>query len=43
VAEVTAAYRDALRAVAAGDRVSADALRRVTNGAFTRGHFARAV
>jgi putative protease len=43
VAEVTAAYREAIDAVAAGDRPDARAIRAINDGAFTRGHFARAV
>ncbi len=43
VAAVTAAYRTALDAVAAGDRPDARAIRALNDGAFTRGHFARAV
>ncbi|MFZ5623702.1 MAG: DUF3656 domain-containing U32 family peptidase [Gemmatimonadota bacterium] len=43
VAEVTAAYRGACDAVAAGHRPDATAIRMLTGGAFTRGHFARAV
>jgi putative protease len=43
VAEVTAAYRVAIDAVAAGGRPDARAIRALSDGAFTRGHFARAV
>ena len=43
VAGVTAAYRAALLAVAAGARPDARAIRALSGGAFTRGHFARAV
>lgn len=43
VAEVTAAYRTALDTVAAGGRPDARAVRAINDGAFTRGHFARAV
>ncbi len=43
VAGVTAAYRRALDAVAAGSRPDARAIRALNGGAFTRGHFARAV
>ena len=43
VATVTAAYRAAVDTVAAGDRPDARAIRALTGGAFTRGHFARAV
>ena len=43
VAEVTAAYRTAIDAVAAGSRPDVRAIRALNNGAFTRGHFARAV
>jgi putative protease len=43
VAAVTAAYREAIDAVAAGGRPDARAIRAINDGAFTRGHFARAV
>ncbi len=43
VAGVTAAYREAIDAVAAGSRPDARAIRALSGGAFTRGHFARAV
>ena len=43
VAGVTAAYRAALLAVAGGARPDARAIRALNGGAFTRGHFARAV
>ena len=43
VAEVTAAYRAALDAVAGGGRPDARAIRALSGGGFTRGHFARAV
>ena len=43
VHDVTAAYVDALARVAAGELPTLEPLRRITNGAFTRGHFARAV
>jgi len=43
VAGVTAAYRAAVDAVAAGARPDARAIRALNGGAFTRGHFARAV
>ena len=43
VAGITAAYRAALDAVAAGGRPDARAIRALSGGAFTRGHFARAV
>ena len=43
VAGVTAAYRAALLAVAAGARPDARAIRALSGGAFTRGHVARAV
>jgi putative protease len=43
VAGTTAAYRAALDAVAAGGRPSLEPFRALTGGAFTRGHFARAV
>jgi putative protease len=43
VAEVTAAYRSAIDAVAAGGRPDTRAIRALSGGAFTRGHFARAV
>jgi putative protease len=37
------AYRDALEALARGDAPDGQGTRRLLNGAFTRGHFARAV
>jgi putative protease len=43
VAEVVRAWRDALDAVADGRDADLGAARRVVGGAFTRGHFARAV
>ena len=43
VAEVTRAYRQALDALAAGNAPDLSASRRLLDGAFTRGHFARAV
>jgi putative protease len=43
VAEVTAAYRRALDALAAGGPPDPRDVRRVTGRAYTRGHFARAV
>ncbi|MEP6781634.1 MAG: U32 family peptidase, partial [Gemmatimonadaceae bacterium] len=43
VAEVTSHYRDALSALASGGDVDFTRTRRLLNGEFTRGHFARAV
>jgi putative protease len=43
VAEVTAAYRDQLAALVAGRTPDPSAIRAITGGAYTRGHFARAV
>ena len=43
VAAVTAAYREAIDAVAAGGRPDARAIRAINDGAFPRGHVARAV
>lgn len=43
VAGITSAYRSALDAVASGGRPDARAIRALNDGAFTRGHFARAV
>jgi putative protease len=43
VAEVTAAYRDQLAALADGRAPDSSAIRALTGGAYTRGHFARAV
>ncbi len=43
VAEVTAAYRDQLSALAAGRTPDSGAVRAITGSAYTRGHFARAV
>jgi len=43
VAEVTAAYRQAVDAVAAGRAPDARTIRALVGGAFTRGHFARTV
>jgi hypothetical protein len=43
VAEVTAAFRTMVDALAAGEAVDADPIRSITGSAFTRGHFARAV
>jgi U32 family peptidase len=43
VAAITAAYRQVLDALASGARPDVDAVRRMFNGEFTRGHFARAV
>jgi putative protease len=43
VADVTAAWRHALDAVAGGERVDPADVRAVLHGEFTRGHFARAV
>ncbi len=43
VAGITAAYRSALDAVASGGRPDVRAIRGLNDGAFTRGHFARAV
>ena len=43
VAEITARYRGALTAIADGVRPDLAAVRAVVGGAFTRGHFARAV
>jgi putative protease len=43
VAGVVAAYRQALDAVAAGRRPDPEPIRDVLGGAYTRGHFARAV
>jgi putative protease len=42
-AEVTAAWRHALDAVAAGERIDPAEIRAILHGEFTRGHFARAV
>ncbi|HEU4565495.1 MAG TPA: hypothetical protein VFS05_12625, partial [Gemmatimonadaceae bacterium] len=41
--EIVARYRAALEALAAGDAAPAGDIRAVVGGAFTRGHFARAV
>jgi len=43
VAEVTGAFRTALEALHAGGRPDLQAVRGILGGAFTRGHFARAV
>jgi len=43
VAEVTAAWRHAVDAVAAGRRLDPSEIRAILDGEFTRGHFARAV
>jgi putative protease len=43
VADVTAAFRRMVDALAAGDAPDPDPIRGITEGAFTRGHFARAV
>jgi len=43
VAEVTAAWREIVDALAAGGRPDLSALRRIRGEEFTRGHFARAV
>jgi U32 family peptidase len=43
VADITAAYIAALARVAAGDTPATEPLKQLTGGAFTRGHFARAV
>jgi putative protease len=43
VAEVVERYREALAAVARGDRVDVARVRQVLGTSFTRGHFARAV
>ena len=43
VAEVTACYRAVLDALAAGERPDLHAIRAVTGGEYTRGHFATAV
>lgn len=43
VAEVTRAYRAQLEALVDGGRPDSAAVRTILNGAFTRGHFARAV
>ncbi len=43
VAEVTAAYRAQLRALADGRAPDPAAIRAITGGSYTRGHFARAV
>jgi putative protease len=43
VAEIVGRYREALDRVARGERVAAPVVRDLFDGAFTRGHFARAV
>lgn len=43
VAAVTAAYREQLTALAGGGTPDSSAVRAITGGAYTRGHFARAV
>jgi putative protease len=43
VPEVTAAFRQMVDRLAAGDSPDVEPIRRLTGGAFTRGHFARAV
>jgi putative protease len=43
VAQVTRAYRTQLDALVRGERPDATLVRAILNGAFTRGHFARAV
>lgn len=43
VARVTAAFRSMVDALAAGEAPDPDPIRGITDGAFTRGHFARAV
>ena len=43
VAAIVRGYRDALNALAAGERPDVDAVRRAVGPEFTRGHFARAV
>jgi putative protease len=43
VAEVTAAYRRMIDAIAAGDAPSTHEIRAITGGEYTRGHFAHAV
>jgi putative protease len=43
VADVTAAFRKMVDALAAGEAADPDRIRALTGGAFTRGHFARAV
>jgi putative protease len=43
VAEVTAAYRSVVDALAHGERPDVRAVRTITGGEYTRGHFARAV
>jgi putative protease len=43
VVAVTAAYRDQLTALAEGRMPDSSAIRAITGGAYTRGHFARAV
>jgi putative protease len=43
VTDVVSRYREALEAVARGDRVDVARVRQVVGGSFTRGHFARAV
>jgi putative protease len=43
VADVTTSFRAMVDALAAGETPCVDPIRRITNSAFTRGHFARAV
>jgi len=43
VADVVRAYRSAVDGLARGARIDVEAVRRILGGAFTRGHFARAV
>jgi len=43
VAEITTAYRDQLTALAEGRTPDSSAIRAITGGVYTRGHFARAV
>jgi putative protease len=43
VAEATAAFRTMITSLEAGRTPDVEAIRRVTGGEFTRGHFARAV
>jgi hypothetical protein len=43
VGEIAAAYVEALGRVSAGELATIEPLRRLTQGAFTRGHFVRAV
>ncbi len=43
VAEIVAGYRESLEALARGERARPSRVRELVGGAFTRGHFARAV